>query len=143
MSITATLEQENVLAERRRLSREIHDGVALTLHALCWQVQILRHLNDQGKKIEPALLKLESLAEKARRDILESLQILRQVDDSRNLYAVIKESVQNLRQESNIEVFLNLEETDVCLDSREEVEVMHISGSLITSANTRGRIRCS
>jgi signal transduction histidine kinase len=120
------LEHENILAERRRLSRDIHDGVAQTLHALCWQVQILRHLSSQGKNTDTALEKLDSLAQKARKDILESLQILRQVGNSRDLRTVIKETARSLQQESSVDIQLNLEEGDFRLDSRVELEVMRI-----------------
>jgi signal transduction histidine kinase len=127
VNVRQLMEEENILAERRRLSRDIHDGVAQTLHALCWQVQILRHRQAQANKDDSDLLKLETLAEKARRDILESLQILRSVDSTRSFQNSLKESVQKLKQESEIEVFLNMEtEENIHLESHVELEMMRI-----------------
>ncbi len=49
VNLRQRLQYENILRERQRLSREIHDGAAQTVSALRWQVQLLsRHLAERG-----------------------------------------------------------------------------------------------
>jgi len=73
---------EDIIQERQRLSREIHDGVAQTLSALRWQAQLLtRRLRAMGIELEE-IKQLEVLTEKARMDTRESIELLRSYTDS-------------------------------------------------------------
>jgi nitrate/nitrite-specific signal transduction histidine kinase len=94
---------------------------------------LFRSQQSQNQKSDYDLVKLEKLAEKARRDILESLQVLRNVDSSRSFSSALKESVEKLKQESDIEIFMNLEAENVHLESHVELEMMRICQEALTN----------
>jgi len=129
-NLKQNMEEEHTRSERLRLSREIHDGIAQTLHSLCWQVQILQHREAIGARQEKSDLdKLESLADKARRDILESLQVLRNVDDSgdnTSLVSLLKRSLESFKQEQHINAHFRSDEPGYGLDSRTRLEVSRV-----------------
>jgi NarL family two-component system sensor histidine kinase YdfH len=120
------LEHEHIQKERRRLSREIHDGVAQTLLALSWQAQQVRarliQTNSDGDDIQ----QMEKLADKARHDIVESLEILRNYESQGNFITLIREQLQNLKQDSKINFTLELPNIDLRLDGKVELEIMHV-----------------
>jgi signal transduction histidine kinase len=112
--------------ERRRLSREIHDGVAQTLIGLSWSVkQVHRRLtqiNADGEDIR----KLEKLAEKANRDILDALEILRNYEGKGNFISIVKDSLRDLKQEHNIDYLLDTPDDEIKLDGRAELEMTRV-----------------
>jgi signal transduction histidine kinase len=120
------LEDEQVRLERQRLSREIHDGVAQTLHALCWQVQQVRRHLDLNDKNDYDVEKLEKLAERARRDILQALEILRDRETESDLRSVLTDCLEDFKQDNNIDYSLNFDNAIVDLESESKKELASI-----------------
>jgi len=120
------LEEESIHQERMRLSREMHDGVAQTLLALNWQIQMLRRRMPESTGIENDLNKLEDLSEKSRRDVLELLEFLRKIDNNVNLVKNLKEYLQNFKNESNIAISLDVDAEELSLNSKVEMELIRI-----------------
>jgi signal transduction histidine kinase len=105
------LEDNKTLQERHRRSREIHDGAAQTLHVLCWQIQELRR-QPMNKASDYEIQKVEKLAQKARRDILASLEMLRYENITENLVTVIRKQVEVFKRETEIDCVLTPATTD-------------------------------
>lgn len=120
------LEEEQVRRERQRLSREIHDGVAQTLHALCWQVQQVRQHLDLNDNSDYDVEKLEKLAEKARRDILQALEILRERKSESDLRSILTDCLEDFKQDNSIDYFLNFDNEFIDLDSESKKELASI-----------------
>jgi signal transduction histidine kinase len=125
-NLRQNLERENIKQERQRLSREIHDGVAQTLYALTWQAQQVRHRLVQANADGEDIQKLEQLATKARRDIVESLEVLRNFESQGNFVSLLREKLQNLKQESGIEYTLKIPPIDFKLDGKTEFEILRV-----------------
>jgi signal transduction histidine kinase len=130
LNLKYKMEQEQASQERLKLSRELHDGIAQTLHALCWQVQILQHRQATGVvQQKPDLDKLENLAEKARRDILESLALLRNVNENQeisSLNTLLQKSLENVKQEHNINYTFKSPAENYAINTHITLEVSRI-----------------
>ncbi len=110
INLRQRLEHKNIVEERLRLSREIHDGVAQTLHALCWQVQRVRsHAAPDDKEVE----QLEKLAEKARCDILQAMDALRNRMDENDLRTLLVDCLEDFKQDYEIDYYLSIETGDI------------------------------
>jgi signal transduction histidine kinase len=117
---------QDVLQERRRLSREIHDGVAQTLASLCWKVQLLRRrLAKQGIDLEEAQ-QLETLAQKSYQDVRESLELLRTYTGNGNFLPNLQEYLKNLSQDTDIDFHLDIENGELHLEALVELELLRI-----------------
>jgi signal transduction histidine kinase len=127
MNIRRIIAEENVRKERLRLSREIHDGVAQTLHALCWQTQQVRErLGPLSEADEAHFRRLEKLAVQARQDVLEALEILRSYDKTGDFKILLQESLQNLKQYHEINYDLSIEPEEIRLGKHVELELLRI-----------------
>lgn len=137
------LEQEQARQERLKLSRELHDGIAQTLHALCWQVQILQHRNATGiGQHKPDIDKLETLAEKARRDILESLALLRNVHENQeisSLNSLLQKSLDNIKEEHNINYTFKSAAEENTINTHITLEVSRIFQEALVNITTHAR----
>jgi len=120
------LESEDILRERQRLSREIHDGAAQTLSALRWQVQLLRRrLKAMGIELDE-VKQLETLAEKAGQDTRESLELLRRYTGDGSFLPHLKGYLEQLGQEGNITFDLNAEDGNLHLEVPVELQLLRI-----------------
>jgi signal transduction histidine kinase len=72
------LESEGMLSERKRLSHQIHDGVAQTVSTLRWQVQLILLHYLKGDIIDPGEVRqLESLVEELHQNVRANLSLMR------------------------------------------------------------------
>ena len=125
-NVRRRLRQENVLRERQRLSRELHDGIAQTAIALRWQVQLLRRrLQEKGINLDESA-ELERLAEKAQQDARESLELLRIQPGNGGFLSQLKDDLQRLKLNDNVNVSLDVEKHDFRLEPNTEVELIRI-----------------
>jgi len=125
VNLRQRLQYDDIIQERQRMSREIHDGIAQTLSALRWQAQLLtRRLRAMGIELEE-IKQLEVLTEKARLDTRESIELLRSYTDSGfmpNLRGYLKQ----LGQENNLTFNVNSEDNELRLGAPAELELMRI-----------------
>ena len=85
VNLRQSMQSEDALQERQRLSREMHDGLVQTLSALGWQMELLnRRLDEMGIDLKEAK-QLEELTHKAQASTLESLEFVRSISTSGNL----------------------------------------------------------
>jgi signal transduction histidine kinase len=126
------LQSEGILRERQRLSREIHDGAAQTLTALCWQVQLLRRRLAERDIDLPDLRILERLAERARQDTRQPLELLRSYSGNGSFLRYLKDYLEQLKRDININFRFDAE-PDVHLESPVELELVRICQEALTN----------
>ena len=131
VNLRQRLQSQDILRERQRLSREIHDGTAQTLSALCWQVQLLRRrLTEKGIDLDEAR-QLEVLAEKAHQGTRESLKLLRNGNGS--FFPYLKDYLKNLSQDTDINFRLDIETEKLHLEAPVELELLPICQEAVTN----------
>ena len=133
VNLRQQLQSQAILQERKRLSREIHDGTAQTVSALHWRVQLLRRrlaemdidLNEVGE--------LERLAERARQDIRDSLELLRNYTGNGSILSHLKDYLEHFKKETNIDFVLDAEATELHLEALVELELLRICQEALTN----------
>ena len=126
VNLRQRLQSQDILQERQRLSREIHDGTAQTLSALRWQVQLLRRrLTGMGIDLDEAK-QLEELAQKAHHDTRESLELLRNYTSSDSFLLYLKDYQKRLSQDSDIAFRLDIEIGKLHLEASVGLELLRI-----------------
>jgi len=127
------LQFENILRERQRLSREIHDGEAQTVSALHWQVQLLhRRLAKMGIDLNE-VRELERLAQKAQQDTRESLELLRNYTGDGSVLPHLKDYLEHLKQDANIDFLFEAEIGELHLGALVELELLRICQEALTN----------
>jgi len=122
--------------ERRRLAREIHDGIAQELSYLGYVVD---DLTAQAKTFDDALTdQLRQLRREITRIVSElrlSIFDLRsEVDVHGGLGAALSEYVRSVGQQSDLTVHLSLDEAATRLPAETEAELLRIAQEAITNA---------
>ena len=122
--------------ERRRLAREIHDGIAQELASFGYVVDGLAH---EANEVSPNLAEdLRSLRQDLTRVITElrlSIFDLRsEVDAHGGLGAALSEHVRSVGTSSGLTVHLSLAETPQRLPADTEAELLRIAQEAITNA---------
>lgn len=133
-------QKDGALAERKRLSREIHDGAAQTASALKWQVELVRRqLNDRNINF-PEMLKLESLAEKTHRDIRECLELLRNRSESGFLPRLTL-YLEQLKQDTGIVYRVESNISQIDLENSVQSELLRICQEALNNVKKHARAR--
>ncbi len=124
---------ESTINERQRISRELHDGIAQTLTMLRWRVQIFqRRLVSYPAELQE-VKQLEKLVEKAQYDAREALEIMHYPPYGNRFLRSLREHLESLRQESQINVRINSEFRDISLSSKAEIELLRICQEALTN----------
>jgi len=122
--------------ERRRLAREIHDGIAQELSYLGYVVDGLTA--DASKHDEGLTDELRSLRREITRIVSElrlSIFDLRsEVDTHGGLGAALSEYVRSVGQQSELTVHMSLDEAATRLPAETEAELLRIAQEAITNA---------
>ncbi len=133
VNLRQQLQSQAILRERKRLSREIHDGTAQTVSALHWRVQLLRrHLAEMDIDLNE-VGELERLAERAHQDTRDSLDLLRNYTGEGNLLSHLKGYLEHLKEETNIDFVLDAETTELHLGALVELELLRICQEALTN----------
>jgi signal transduction histidine kinase len=139
VNLRQRLQLQDIVQERQRLSREIHDGIAQTLSALRWQAQLLHHhLADMGIDLDDAR-QLEELAETAHQDTRESLELLRNYTSDGNFPLHLQEYLEHLKQQSKINFQLDIATGELTMDSLVEIELLRICQEALTNIRRHSR----
>jgi signal transduction histidine kinase len=110
--------------ERRRLARELHDGIGQTLTALVNQLRRPAGARDTGSDAEDPL----HIAEIALRDVRELSRLLRPpVLDDLGLRAALQWLARTLRQHGGLSVAVDWQGSDERLDAEVETLVFRIA----------------
>ena len=117
-----------VIQERTRLSHELHDSLAQTMASLRIQVRILDeifHSSDEPG-IWDQLERVEYTIEQANSELRELISHFRIPMNKRGLISSIQESIQQLREETDMQIFLQNEWTYQELPQNIELQVLRI-----------------
>jgi signal transduction histidine kinase len=133
VNLRQRLQSESMLGERQRLSREIHDGVAQTISALRWQIQLVhRRLIEIGVNLDE-VSELVGLATKAHQDTRECLELLRNYTGDGSFLPHLKAYLQHLNQNTNIDFRLDVETREFHLEAPVELELLRICQEALTN----------
>ena len=122
--------------ERRRLAREIHDGIAQELSYLGYFVDGLSATaGDEGMKMLPELQQLRQEITRIISELRLSIFDLRsEVDVHGGLGAALSEYVRSVGRQSGLTVHLSLTEATNRLPAETEAELLRIAQEAITNA---------
>ena len=133
VNLRQQLQSHDILQERQRLSREIHDGVVQTVSALRWQVQLLsRRLAEKGIELGE-VRELAKLAAKAHHDTRESLELLRNYTGDGSFLPHLKGYLKHLRQDTDLDFRLSIETSELHLEAPVELELLRICQEALTN----------
>lgn len=128
------MQADDMLGERHRLSREIHDGVAQTVSALRWQVQLVqRRLQDVGMSNLEEVKELEMLADKAQYEARESLEMLRSDTGNGHFLPNLRSHLVRLKAETGINSRVEAGSDGVHLEPLVEVQLLRICQEALTN----------
>jgi len=133
INLRQRLQSDSILEERRRLSRELHDGVAQTLSALRWQIQLVqRCLIEMGIELDE-VAELGKLATEAQQDTRECLELLRNYTGDGSFIPHLEDYLKHLNESTNIDFHLNIETGQLHLESRVELQLLRICQEALTN----------
>ncbi len=117
-----------VMQERTRLSHELHDSLAQTMASLRIQVRILDEIFHSGDEpgIWDQMERVEYTIEQANIQLRELIAHFRIPMNKRGLISSIQESMQQLREETDIQVYLQNEWNSQELTASVELRVLRI-----------------
>ena len=132
-----------VMQERTRLSHELHDSLAQTMASLRIQVRILDeifHSND-----EPAIWdqmdRVEYTIEQANNQLRELIAHFQIPMNKRGLITSIQEAIQQLREDTDIHVFLQNEWTSQELPENIELQILRIVQECLANIRKHSQAR--
>jgi len=133
------LEFEDMIRERKRLSREIHDGVAQTVFTLRWQVQLVdRRLAKMGIQLAE-VKELVRLSTEAHQDTRECLELLRNYSGDGNFVPHLKVYLNRLNHGNGLKVSLDANTEKIHLQVWAELELMRICQEAFTNIRKHAR----
>ncbi len=132
-NLRSRLKYNSMLTERKRLSREIHDGAAQSVAALSWQIHVLRQRLAEMNCDISEVCELEDLAQKAQQDVRESLELLRTYTGNGSFLPDIKEYVEHLKKDSDINFDMDINLDTVGIESADELELLRICQEVLTN----------
>ncbi len=125
---------QDTVDERRRVSRELHDGPAQTTAAMRWQLQRLRsRLKVMGIQVDE-LNEVERLAEIGQTEVRDSLEILRTSVGDGHFIQHLREHIESLRRQTSMDLLLRVDVVDLNLASPVEAELLYICQEALSNA---------
>ena len=124
-----------LLRERTRLSHELHDSLAQTMASLRIQVRILDEIFHAGDEpgIWDQLERVEYTIEQANNELRELIGQFRIPMNKRGLISSIEESIQQIHQETDIQIYLQNEWATQVLPANIELQVLRIVQECLTN----------
>ncbi|MBI4330115.1 MAG: hypothetical protein HY673_02395 [Chloroflexi bacterium] len=123
-----------VLAERRRLSHEIHDELCQVIYGLRWQVQDLRSKVDASQPAARNLAEIDRLLGEVEQEARGSIELLRGFNTGRPFLSQLEDYMRQLEKDTGIHCRLETEIQEVSLDRMIEIETLHICQEALRNA---------
>ncbi len=124
--------EATVLEERRRLARDLHDGLAQELAFISMQTKILLKRNGPSRELETICVASGRALDEARRAIAA---LTRPLDEP--FSAVLAETAEELAERAGVRVELDVEDVEVPPDTREAL--LRMTREAVTNAARHGR----
>jgi signal transduction histidine kinase len=120
------LQLQDILSERYRLSREIHDSMGQTIAAMRWQTELINiRLLEIGIDL-PEVREMVKLAVRAHQDIKECLVLLRSYTGDGSFIPHLRDYISHLKQRKDINFILNDEGREIHLEPLVEFQLLRI-----------------
>jgi signal transduction histidine kinase len=138
MNINASqaIRSEAILSERRRLSREIHDGVAQSLGVVRWKTELLQQTIAEGKMLQALAqaTEVKALVDTAQQEVREAIDELRvtQVGEQ-GLASTLARYATQFTQTYGIRCELHLTDGKVKLPLTAELELLRIAQEALSN----------
>ena len=132
-----------IMQERTRLSNELHDSLAQTMASLRIQVRILDEIfhSDDEPAIWDQLERVEYTIEQANLQLRELIAHFQIPMNKRGLISSIRESIEQIREETNIHLFLQNEWTSQELPEDIELQVLRIVQECLANIRKHSQAR--
>ena len=135
--------QLKLIQERTRLSHELHDSLAQTMASLRIQARILDEIihssNEPG--IEDQMERIEYTIDQANHELRELIAHFRIPMNERGLISSIQETIEQLREEADIQVYLQNEWTSRELPANIELQVLRIVQECLANIRKHSQAR--
>jgi len=135
LNIRRRIEREAIIEERRRIAREIHDGVAQSLSYLNLKTRKVSHLLSNQKTVE-AVNELNEIQEVVRdtyEDIRESIDQLSTEIRSLTLITALGNYVREFSQNNGIPVNFDIPKSFAKLSPVAELQLLRIAQEALTN----------
>jgi signal transduction histidine kinase len=135
LNIRRRIEREAIIEERRRIAREIHDGVAQSLSYLNLKTRKVSHLLSNQKTVE-AVNELNEIQEVVRdtyEDIRESIDQLSTEIRSLTLITALGNYVREFSQNNGIPVNFDIPKSFTKLSPVAELQLLRIAQEALTN----------
>jgi signal transduction histidine kinase len=139
VNLRQRLQSEDILRERQRLSREIHDQVVQSVATLHWQAQLVhRHLIEIGVNLDE-VTELVRLAAKAHQDTRECLELLRSYTGNSSFLPHLKDYLKHLNHDTDIDFSLNPQTGELRLEAPVELQLLRICQEALTNIRSHSK----
>jgi signal transduction histidine kinase len=124
--------EATVLEERRRLARDLHDGLAQELSFISMQAKVLTRRSGGSRELDAIAVAANRALDEARRAVAA---LTRPLDE--RLPSLLAETAEELAARAGVRVELDLHEVDVPPETREAL--LRITREAVTNASRHGR----
>ncbi len=118
----------SIIQERNMIAHELHDSLAQTLASMRFQVKVLNEVLDgsENRKARKELNLIHNSIDEANTELRELLSQFRAPIDERGLLHALEAIVNQFRQETKIQIFLQKQCTEENLPALMEMQVLRI-----------------
>jgi signal transduction histidine kinase len=130
----ATLRDRVTAGERRRLAREMHDGLAQDIASIGYLVDALAATSttpDQAARVEALRARITAVVAEVRRSVVS---LRNGIGDAPSLGAALGDVARSLTESSGVPVHLTLDERESRLRPEVEGELFRIAQQAVTNA---------
>ncbi len=135
LNIRRRIEREAIIEERRRIAREIHDGVAQSLSYLNLKTRRVSHLLSNQKTVEAVneLNEIQGVVRDTYEDIRESIDQLSTEIRSLTLITALGNYVREFSQNNGIPVDFDIPKSFAKLSPVAELQLLRIAQEALTN----------
>ena len=135
LNIRRRIEREAIIEERRRIAREIHDGVAQSLSYLNLKTRKVSHLLSNQKTVEAVneLNEIQGVVRDTYEDIRESIDQLSTEIRSLTLVTALGNYVREFSQNNGIPVDFDIPKSFTKLSPVAELQLLRIAQEALTN----------
>ena len=135
LNIRRRIEREAIIEERRRIAREIHDGVAQSLSYLNLKTRKVSHLLSNQKTVEAVneLNEIQGVVRDTYEDIRESIDQLSTEIRSLTLITALGNYVREFSQNNGIPVDFDIPKSFAKLSPVAELQLLRIAQEALTN----------
>ncbi|MDD5082163.1 MAG: sensor histidine kinase [Dehalococcoidales bacterium] len=136
INVSQDIRVRAISEERRRLSRDMHDGVAQTLGIVRWRVELLQKTIAEGNVTQAIkdAAEIKAMVEGAQRETREVIDQLRTtIGDSQGFVPTLAQYATEFTQNYGIKCELRMADGEVSLPTLAEVELLYVAQEALTN----------